>query len=226
MDITKIDLNLASVGIEGADVEWISGHDERISVHGMYFNEKESLYMRVPSDVLEKLAKPSLDHLSKHTAGGRLRFKTNSKYISIKAALTAYHAAPHMPITLTHGFSVYADGFFRNRYSASFKQMLETDFGDDSKIVFAERKLIAETDEDRIIEVYFPHYGGVSEIYIGVDKGATFEAAPGYKNSKPMLFYGSSITQGACVSRPGNDYVSIVARRYDSDFINLGFSGR
>ena len=225
MDITKIDYHLASVGIEGADIEWISGHDNRISVHGMYYNEKESLYMRVPDSVLEELAKPSLNHLAKHTAGGRLRFKTNSKYISIKAALTAYHAAPHMPITLTHGFSVYANGVYRNRYSATFKQMLETEFIDDNRIVFAERKLIADTEEDRIIDVYFPHYGGVGEIYIGVDKGATFEAAPGYKIEKPMVFYGSSITQGACVSRPGNDYVSIVARRFESDFINLGFSG-
>ena len=51
------------------------------------------------------------------------------------------------------------------------------------------------------------------------------EKAPDYKYKKPLVIYGSSITQGACVSRPGNDYISIISRRFDADYINLGFSG-
>ena len=39
------------------------------------------------------------------------------------------------------------------------------------------------------------------------------------------MYYGSSITQGGCASRPGNSYESIVSRRLDADYINLGFSG-
>jgi len=35
----------------------------------------------------------------------------------------------------------------------------------------------------------------------------------------------SSITQGACASRPGNCYQNIITRRLDCDYINLGFSG-
>lgn len=62
-------------------------------------------------------------------------------------------------------------------------------------------------------------------MYVGVSSDAIIKAAPSYKNKKPLLFYGSSITQGACVSRPGNDYVSILARKLNSDYINLGFSG-
>ena len=40
-----------------------------------------------------------------------------------------------------------------------------------------------------------------------------------------MVFYGHSITQGACATRPGNAYPSILSRKYGFDFINLGFSG-
>jgi hypothetical protein len=40
-----------------------------------------------------------------------------------------------------------------------------------------------------------------------------------------MVSYGSSITQGGCASRPGNAYQAVISRRYDADFINLGFSG-
>lgn len=49
--------------------------------------------------------------------------------------------------------------------------------------------------------------------------------APKYAVKKPVVYYGSSITQGACASRPGNCYESILSRRLDCDYINLGFSG-
>lgn len=225
MDISKIDINLASGAVDN-DIKWINSHDECLSVHGMFYNHEEKLYMRVPEDVVKATGNPTLHTLSRMTAGGRLRFVTNSKFIAIKASLPAYYPAPHMPITLTHGFSVYADGVFRNRYSAVFKNFLEVnEYNEKSRIVFAEKKVIAKSDEERIIEIYFPLYGGVSELYVGVSSDAIVKAAPPYENKKPLLFYGSSITQGACVSRPGNDYVSILARKLNSDYINLGFSG-
>jgi hypothetical protein len=40
----------------------------------------------------------------------------------------------------------------------------------------------------------------------------------------PVLYYGSSITQGACASRPGNSYQNIISRELSCDQINLGFS--
>ena len=224
-DISKIDINLASGQIDDS-IKWINSHDESFSVHGMFYNHEEKLYMRVPDEVVKASGNTALYGLSRMTAGGRLRFITNSRFIALKAALPASYPAPHMPITLTHGFSVYADGIFKNRYSATFKNFIELkEYNEKSRIIFAEKKIIAENDEERIIEIYFPLYGGVSELYVGVSSDAIIKAAPPYKNKKPMLFYGSSITQGACVSRPGNDYVSILARKFNSDYINLGFSG-
>lgn len=41
----------------------------------------------------------------------------------------------------------------------------------------------------------------------------------------PICFYGSSITQGSAVSRPGNAYSNIVCRMLNADNMNLGFSG-
>ena len=225
MDISKIDINLAS-GEIGDNIKWVDSHDARFSVHGVFYNHEEKLYMRVPEEVVKATGNPSLHTLSRMTSGGRLRFITNSKFIALKASLPAFSPAPHMPITLTHGFSVYADGVFKNRYSAVFKDFLEVkEYGEKNRIVFAEKKDIGESGEERIIEIYFPLYGGVSQLYVGVSSDATIKAAPLYKNEKPLLFYGSSITQGACVSRPGNDYVSILARKLNYDYINLGFSG-
>ena len=45
------------------------------------------------------------------------------------------------------------------------------------------------------------------------------------KIGKPIVFYGSSITQGGCASRPANNYTTMLCRAVDAPQINLGFSG-
>ena len=76
----------------------------------------------------------------------------------------------------------------------------------------------------RQITLNFPSFVNISEVYIGLQKGASLEAAPAYINEKPVVFYGSSITQGACASHPGNIYQNILSRKLNCDYINLGFA--
>ena len=71
--------------------------------------------------------------------------------------------------------------------------------------------------------INLPLYGGVKSLEIGLPDDAQV-AAPLERSTAPILFYGSSITQGACVNRPGNAYTNIVTRMLDADCINLGFS--
>jgi len=71
----------------------------------------------------------------------------------------------------------------------------------------------------------FPLYGGTTEVELGFLPGASLEAPAPHKISRPILFYGSSITQGGCASRPGNCYSSMLCRAVDAEQINLGFSG-
>jgi hypothetical protein len=68
-------------------------------------------------------------------------------------------------------------------------------------------------------------YSDVSEFFVGVSKDSLLAEPKPYKYEKPIVFYGSSITQGGCASRPGMAYESIVSRRFDADYLNLGFSG-
>ena len=75
------------------------------------------------------------------------------------------------------------------------------------------------------MEIYFPLYNGVKSLYIGLKEGCVLEAPRGYQKDGYVLFYGSSITQGGCASRPGNDYVAHLSRWLDTDVVNLGFSG-
>jgi lysophospholipase L1-like esterase len=64
----------------------------------------------------------------------------------------------------------------------------------------------------------------VKSLEVGVPKGAAFTPTPPRKD-KPILFYGTSITHGACASRPGMSFVNILGRRLDRPMLNFGFSG-
>ena len=75
------------------------------------------------------------------------------------------------------------------------------------------------------ITINLPLYGGMEELYVGLAPGARLEPADGYREFLPTVYYGSSITQGGCASRPGNNYSGILSRKFDVDFVNLGFSG-
>src|SRR5262249_5941177 len=75
--------------------------------------------------------------------------------------------------------------------------------------------------------LYLPLYNGVSSVEIGLPKGAKLEKADPYGpgDRKPIVFYGTSITQGGCASRPGMVHTAILQRRLAFPVINLGFSG-
>ncbi|MFB0986296.1 MAG: SGNH/GDSL hydrolase family protein, partial [Phycisphaerales bacterium] len=60
-------------------------------------------------------------------------------------------------------------------------------------------------------------------IEIGTAEGASIE--PAKPRDQPIVFYGTSITHGACASRPGMAHVAILGRRLDVPVVNLGFSG-
>ena len=70
---------------------------------------------------------------------------------------------------------------------------------------------------------YLPLYNGIEFLKFGVAKGSKIEGlAP---REKPIVFYGTSITHGACASRPGLVHTNILGRRLDMPIVNLGFSG-
>ncbi len=223
MDIEKMDPNLAAISGNCEGVKFISAHDKRISLHGVYFDKDAGYYRRVPEQVAIK-TNEYVVALGKMTAGGRVRFVTDSPYIAIKAAIPYFSVMSHMTITASHGFAVYADGFFQNRYSPT-PATITSIVNKKDKVYFADKKNLLNPNGKKVIDIYFPLYGGVVELFIGVEPGSTIEQAPDYAVKKPIVFYGSSITQGACVSRPGNDFVSIIARRFNADYVNLGFSG-
>lgn len=223
MDIAKIDANFKVEAVKEPDVVW---HDPRVapfSIYGIYFSKNDCKYLRIPTSVAEQMSQGALA-LYSHTAGGRVRFKTNSPYIAIKSINSNYGVQPHLTMVATYGYSIYINGKYYQKITPDLSNMK----GDSSVVendgIFRVTPYGLEK-EIYEVEIFMPMYSGVNEFYIGLKESSVILPANPYKYEKPILFYGSSITQGGCASRPGNDYISHLSRKLNSDVLNLGFSG-
>jgi hypothetical protein len=76
----------------------------------------------------------------------------------------------------------------------------------------------------RQFNIYLPIYHAlfIPEIFIDND-AAILPPAP-FVMDRPLVFYGTSITQGGCASRSGLSYPARLCRELNMDFVNLGFS--
>jgi lysophospholipase L1-like esterase len=134
--------------------------------------------------------------------------------------LSASLALPHMPATGVSGVDLYArDEAGRDRWLGVTRPTEQSVRGRVAAGIDPPR------DGDlRLYTAYLPLYNGVETLEVGVPAGAGFQPeAP--RQESPILFYGTSIMQGACASRPGMAIPAIVGRRLDRPTINLGFSG-
>ena len=213
-DIAKIDKNFAiETNVQREKIKFYDAKSAPIKLYGVWHDGEG--YRRVPKDVAERTSE-GLVNLAMNTAGGRIRFVTDSPYVVLKVIYPNYSPLSHMPKTGSAGFDLYVNENGRENFKKVFIPLASTTF--DGVHDFPDSK-------ERLITINFPLYNKVNEVYVGVHEDYTFKAAPDYTVNEPMVFYGSSITQGGCASRPGNSYQSVISRRYDADFINLGFSG-
>ena len=78
--------------------------------------------------------------------------------------------------------------------------------------------------ETRDYLLYLPLYHEITSLEIGLPPGARLSVLPPPPGG-PVVFYGTSIVQGGCASRPGMVHTAILGRRLNREAINLGFSG-
>lgn len=217
-DISSIDKNLKVVcGFDKPDLRLYDVRQEPFRIYGLYHPETESAFIRMPQEIADKV-NPGVSDLVRNTAGGRLRFRTDSCYVALKAVMPSVCHLPHMPLTGTSGFDLYLCENGQAQFYKSFVPPMEMENGYESIIEFPDNR-------SRDILIHFPLYNEVTSLYIGIQETASLEPGGEYKYQKPILYYGSSITQGGCASRPGNSYQSIISRRFDCDHMNFGFSG-
>ena len=153
-----------------------------------------------------------------HTSGGRVRFCTNSRRVAVVAGLNHISKMSHFAFSGSIGFDLYER--IDNRQIFIGTAIPSLDVCDSLEYLWE-----FAGNEIHELTLHLPLYTGVDNLYIGIDEGATFSAAPDYTYRKPIVYYGSSITQGGCASRPGNAYPNQISLMLDCDHVNLGFSG-
>lgn len=186
--------------------------DDRLPVFGLpWFAEEKPALRRLPTRLKESFRKPVWD-LAHHPSGGRIRFRTDSLRVGLTAQGNA-NAMHHMPSVGQNGFDLYVDGEYLNSAWPD----------KDGKIV--KTWDVGSAKASRDITLYLPLYKAVSVEKLALDVGSKLEPPTPFKLPKPVVYYGSSITQGGCASNAGASCQAIVSRWLNVDFVNLGFSG-
>lgn len=179
-------------------------------IHGLYEASQSDSYVRLDPAVGKNTSACVADRMW-HTTGGRLRFRTDSDSIVLKAGGlrdTAY----------CNGFDFYVEIEGKD----IFLGHLTGEPSENGNYHIDSCLDVGKGDKE--ITVYFPVMGGVKSVEIGLKTDSSVKEHRPYKHTRPMLYYGSSITQGAAVQRGGLTYQAFVSREFDSDFINLGFA--
>lgn len=219
--LAQIDSNFDFGSLTYARVQWLPLEEPCLKIYGTPNNEKQ--LTRIETEEIVNFSE-GIQILGRMTSGVRMRFKTTSSYIALKAILGTNETMPHMADTGISGFDLYIKEKEDERpvFKATFKPNLEGSNKHAGTVVgecyLGEEKL-------REVLIHFPLYNTVKDILIGIEAGAGIEEPTPYHYEAPIIFYGSSITQGGCASRPGNSYPLILSRWLNADIKNLGFSG-
>lgn len=211
-NLSEIDKNFAVVRAAGKeDALFHNALEKPFEIDGVFYEEGK--FRRIPERVAKQIS-DGVYALHANTAGGRVRFSTDSPYVVVSAKMTNIGKMPHFTLCGSAGFDLYSG----KTYVATLVPPYEMTDGYESVAELGDKKW-------REITINFPLYSDVEELYIGISGSAKIKPPKPYKNKKPVVYYGSSITQGGCASRPGNAYPTILSRELNLDFVNLGFSG-
>ena len=208
-DITEIDPNFRQATIGNREVRFADVRKAPFVLTGFAFRKSEDEpFYRIPTEFTKEQVNGGVLALAKHPSGGAVLF------IALLSDPPTGAAMNHMPATGVSGYDLY-------ERLPNHKERFIT--------------IIRTTKEGSIVNVggnamrdyiiFLPLYSSVNKLEVGVAPDAKFEPPTPQRLSKPIVFYGSSITQGGCCSRPGNNYTTMICRALDVPQVNLGFSG-
>ena len=185
---------------------------------GKAVQRTEMRYNRLP-DSLKNISRSPLWNLSKNSAGMAIRFRSNSTRIAVKWENIFNNHMNHMTDVGTKGLDLYC---WESNEQWRFVNSARPTGKMNQAIIISNMQ-----PKEKEYMLYLPLYDGLVSLAIGVDSLATIDQPlidyPIRK--KPVVFYGTSILQGGCASRPGMAHTNIISRRLNRECINLGFSG-
>lgn len=192
--------------------------EEPFSIHGLYQPKTEPFFHRLPKDIAEATSE-GVCEMERVPAGGRIRFCTDSDVIAIRTTVPFTKLSTHITLVGGCGIDLYerrADG--KSIFVHSFKPACDRFTGYEGVCTLLNHGMHELT-------LNLPYYNEMTSLEVGVLANSQLLPPRPYTIDKPIVFYGSSITQGACCSRPGLTYEGWISRRLDCDYKNYGFAG-
>ncbi|MCQ2391214.1 MAG: SGNH/GDSL hydrolase family protein [Kiritimatiellae bacterium] len=203
---------IQALAVDTNGIRWVDGR--LLPMEGRPFADTENFYDRLPANVTTNV-NAGVRGMKRYSAGMSFRFRTNAKRMTAKWTLLSTMREKGNRAVRQGGIDIYGrtpNGAWHyvRTGSPTFKDgLVEFDW---------------TPGEECLINL--PLYGGIRDFSLGLPKDARIEApAPHLGASKPVVFYGTSITHGGCASRPGLSFAAIVGRELDVPIVNLGFSG-
>lgn len=196
------------------EIDWYDV--KKIGIEGKGWNDTTKYFDRLPSKA-QGFVRDRVWDLSRDSTGMCVRFISESLNVYVRYELSRKSLSmSHMAATGHSGVDLYAqDGMGIDRWVSVVRP-------DKQKMYSTIAKDLAPGA--RRYTLYLPLRNGVKSLEIGVIKGKPFQALSP-RTERPIVFYGTSIMHGACASRPGMAFPSILGRRLKKPTINLGFAG-
>ena len=224
IDIKKVDSNFINKENQ-EDLLYIDPrNNDLVKIYGLYWFNEDRRYHRLSKeldDVLPTL-EGSVDVLAGNSSGGIAAFYSNTNILKIKVKLSFKFHMGHMPYTGQAGFDLYIGSDYQNMkfYRTSNFDFNKTEY----EFTFFNHESLSS--EKKLYVLNFPLYATVEEVLIGVNPSATVTPCRNlFNDNSKIVFYGTSITQGGCASRPGMSYTQILSRMLGVECLNYGFSG-
>jgi len=215
------------------DIVWLDASDTTnpFSLHGLV-PQDGAPYARMDLTVAEAIAgskvfsKTSVYSHARESAGGRIRFTTTSPYLAIKAEFPLYanDYATGMK-TGKYGFDIYVQNTETGVYEyydtlgPATVPTYDTAWGYEDIVEF-------DDESAKNIMIYLPITNELSDVHVGLkDTSYVVDSIAEYEDAAPIVYYGSSITQGGMATKPGNTYVNTIGRKLNYDYVDLGVWG-
>ena len=198
-----------------------------LGVRGRAFNDTENFFERLPASA-KSVVRDEVFSLSTMPAGLFLQFETDASRVFINYTLTSRSTSMwHFPDTGVAGVDAYSwdEANATWRWTGTVAPMFPITTGLLAAVSCANG---GAKCTPRVYRVHLPTYADVRAVSIGINAEAKLLRADSSHLSptkKPIVWYGTSILQGAVASRPGQVNTHIVSRALETEVFNFGFSG-
>lgn len=207
---------LDNMSVAEQEPEWLHYGDPRMDWYGLPAQTNPAVLCRLPEELLPSVSE-RVKHLARCASGARVRFRTDSRFLRLEAVMEEDAGKLFIDRGGISGFDMYCSENGRMSFCKLF--LPEPQEGTIKGEYVFQRPAMKD------VLIHFPLFAGIHSLRLGLEPGAEILKSEPYGLDSPLVLYGSSITQGAHASRPGNSYPLLLSRWLNLDIRNLGFSG-